>query len=212
MSFKKTDFLNYLELSPLFLEGAMLFYLGQIFAAWAYSHFLEYFMHRFVLHNRKASKFWFNYHFAEHHFAARRVHMIDKKYFGSLKSLLTDYEVWGLLFLGLLHFPLWFIAPAAYYTLLACGVSYYMVHRVCHIDHEKAREMYPWHYDHHMGPNQNVNWGIRLPVVDHLFNTRVKWKGSKKEITQHVLGKNGLRDYVQARSRRIECKEPKESS
>jgi len=32
----------------------------------------------------------------------------------------------------------------------------------------------PWHYDHHMGKNQDSNWGVTVEWVDKLFNTREK--------------------------------------
>jgi hypothetical protein len=54
-----------------------------------------------------------------------------------------------------------------------------------------------------MAPNQHLNWGVRLPMVDYLFGTRKVWKGEKKEIVSHVIAK-GLNDYVKARSRRFE--------
>jgi sterol desaturase/sphingolipid hydroxylase (fatty acid hydroxylase superfamily) len=183
----------------------MLFSIGlQIGVAWFYSHVLEYFLHKHVLHKSKVSKFWFSYHFGQHHFAARRNHMIDTKYNEPITDLWKDHEVRGLLFLGLLHFPVWFIFPAAYYTLLLCGVSYYMVHRACHRDHEWARNYASWHYDHHMAPNQHLNWGVRLPMIDCLLGTRKHWKGERKEIVSHVIGKNGLKEYVKTRSRRPE--------
>tara|TARA_B100000945_G_scaffold266853_1_gene226759 strand:- start:70 stop:642 length:573 start_codon:yes stop_codon:yes gene_type:complete len=176
----------------------------QVGIAWLYSHVLEYLLHRHVLHNPKVSKSWFTEHFAEHHFAAKRNHMIDIKYNEPITGLWKDQEIRGLAFLGALHFPIWFFFPIAYYTLLLCAVSYYMVHRSCHRDHETGRDIFPWHYDHHMAPNQHKNWGVRLPIIDWVFRTRKKWKGEKKEIVSHIIGKNGLKEYVKARSRRFE--------
>ena len=177
----------------------------QVGVAWFYSHVLEYILHKHVLHDRKVSPSWFKFHFGEHHFASRQNHMIDSKYDRFFKNWWKDQEVWGLAFLGALHFPLWWFFPIAYYTLLACGVSYYMVHRSCHRDHEWARHYTPWHYDHHMASDQHKNWGVRLPMIDHLVGTREVWKGQRKEIVSHVLGKGeGLEAYVKARSRRFE--------
>ena len=133
--------------------------------------------------------------------------MVDSKYDRFFKNWWKDQEIWGLAFLGLLHLPVWFFFPAAYYTLLACAVSYYMIHRSCHTNNEWARNYASWHYDHHMGPNQHKNWGVRLPILDHLFGSRQTWKGEKKEIVSHVVAK-GLKDYVEARSRRFKRPEP----
>ena len=42
----------------------------------------------------------------------------------------------------------------------------------------------PWHYDHHMGLDQDQNWCVTWPLMDHLFGTRVKWVGTEKEAEQ----------------------------
>ena len=40
---------------------------------------------------------------------------------------------------------------------------------------EWAKENIPWHYDHHMGKNQDANWGVTTDWVDRLLNTRIKY-------------------------------------
>ena len=39
----------------------------------------------------------------------------------------------------------------------------------------------PWHYDHHMGKNQHMNWGVRLPIIDLIMKTRVKFENYYEE-------------------------------
>ena len=55
--------------------------------------------------------------------------------------------------------------------LLFSIISYYITHRKAHIDTEWCRKKLPWHYEHHMGKNQNINWGVRRPWVDKIMGT-----------------------------------------
>jgi sterol desaturase/sphingolipid hydroxylase (fatty acid hydroxylase superfamily) len=59
---------------------------------------------------------------------------------------------------------------------------YRRVHRRAHIDPEWGRTHLPWHYDHHMGPNQHKNWGVTFEWFDRLRGTRVPYVGTPKEI------------------------------
>jgi len=49
------------------------------------------------------------------------------------------------------------------------------VHRKAHLDTEWGKKNLPWHYDHHMGKNQNANWGVTTDWVDRLAGTRIKY-------------------------------------
>jgi sterol desaturase/sphingolipid hydroxylase (fatty acid hydroxylase superfamily) len=40
---------------------------------------------------------------------------------------------------------------------------------------QQAERKVPWHYDHHMGKNQEANWGITTDWVDKLLRTRIKY-------------------------------------
>ena len=151
----------------------------QVAIAWAYSHVLEYSLHRWLLHNRKRKQ-WFRNHFGDHHRIARRNMMLDSKAHDSIQ-IKGDPEIKGLLVLALLHAPIAIVWPFAYATLVYSSVSYFFIHRRAHQDFRWARNNLPWHYDHHMGKNQNVNWGVRLPWVDWIMGTRVPWKGEQQE-------------------------------
>ena len=44
---------------------------------------------------------------------------------------------------------------------------------------QQAERKVPWHYDHHMGKNQEANWGITSEWVDRLVGTRVRYQDRK---------------------------------
>lgn len=155
----------------------------QVAIAWAYSHVLEYCLHRWLLHNRHR-KVWFKTHFGDHHKIARRNMMLDSKAYKPIE-IAGDPELKGLIALGILHAPIAIWWPFAYVMLIWAAVNYFLVHRRAHQDFRWARDHVPWHYDHHMGPDQNMNWGVRLPWVDILAGTRVPWKGEQKEILEY---------------------------
>ena len=35
-----------------------------------------------------------------------------------------------------------------------------------------GKKYVPWHYDHHMGKNQDANWGVTTDWVDKLAGTK----------------------------------------
>ena len=145
--------------------------IGQILAAWLYSHIFEYIAHRYVLHGHKKFKYAFNHHFSQHHGASRKNGMYDETYENLVSS---KFEVISLSFITAAHFPLWFFFPYAYITLVFSMTAYYVLHRKSHTDVEWGKKWLPWHYDHHMGKNQHLNWGVRLPIIDYIAGTRVK--------------------------------------
>ena len=46
---------------------------------------------------------------------------------------------------------------------------------------EWARENLTWHYDHHMGPDQDCNWCVTWPWFDHIMGTREPYVGTERE-------------------------------
>jgi sterol desaturase/sphingolipid hydroxylase (fatty acid hydroxylase superfamily) len=150
----------------------------------AYSHVVEWALHKHVLHGvgKKRESFW-SFHFHEHHRAARTKQFHDEIYESHpFKWNGAGKEVFGLTLLAAAHLPLLPVAPAFVATLAACGLQYYRVHKRSHMDPEWAREHLPWHYDHHMGPNQDANYGVRTEWVDKLMNTREVYAGTPKEL------------------------------
>ena len=151
----------------------------QMIIAWIYSHVLEYALHRWFLH-KNISKTWFRFHWKQHHVNAKRSQMIDEKY-QSWKYFWKDDEVIGLSILAVIHSPIAFFFPWAYGMLIVSALSYYFTHRMAHTRKDWGRNYLPWHYDHHMGPGQNHNWGVRLPVFDLILGTRKVYKDTKRE-------------------------------
>ncbi len=153
-------------------------------AAWAYSHVAEWAIHKYVLHGlgKKRSSYW-SFHFHEHHRASRSHRFRDAIYVGHpFRWNGAGKELLGLTALTAAHLPLAPIAPFFVATVAASAVSYYRVHKRSHVDPEWAREHLPWHYDHHMGPNQDSNWGVRRDWVDRLAGTREPYIGTEKEL------------------------------
>ena len=181
----------------------------QVAIAWAYSHVLEYCLHRWLLHNRNR-KTWFRNHFGNHHRIARKNMMLDSKSL-DVVQVTGDPEVKGLIVLAGVHMPVAFLWPFGYAVLVISSFTYFFVHRRAHQDFRWARERLPWHYDHHMGKNQNMNWGVRLPWVDWLMGTRVHWKGEQREEEEYNSFFNTLKRLYAVRSHRDKCKQHKGS-
>ncbi len=70
----------------------------------------------------------------------------------------------------------WFTATAVFGAW-----NYYRCHKRSHLDPEWARENLPWHVDHHMGPDQDANWGVTSPWMDVLMGTRKPYVGTELE-------------------------------
>ena len=143
----------------------------QIVIAWLYGHVLEYCAHRYLLHNHKNFKGFFKNHFGTHHKISRKNEMYDSNY-ESLAS--SKFEMLSILFAIAIHLPVYFVFPFSYMTLLVSVAAYYFLHRKAHTDVEWGMRWMPWHYEHHMGKNQHLNWGVRLPFVDILLGTNTK--------------------------------------
>ena len=181
----------------------------QMTIAWIYSHLLEYVLHRWWLHNRKR-KHWFRDHFGNHHKLARKNWMYDYRSHDKIQPT-KDREIKGLFLLGLIHSPvaIWF--PWAYLVLVYSTFAYFIVHRRSHQDFHWARKNLPWHYDHHIG-KQNMNWGVRLPWVDWIAGTRIKYVGTKKEETEYNSFIRTIKRIYAIRSHSDKCQEREESS
>ncbi len=144
----------------------------QILIAWVYGHMIEYCLHRFVLHNPKMlSGKPFKRHFAGHHGTVRKDGMLDGSYSGLKKYTPFDFETAFLTFLALIHIPVAIYSPAAYAVLAWSAFAYFIVHAATHLFPGTLSKVFPWHTWHHLGKNQNVNYGVRLPIIDMLVGT-----------------------------------------
>ncbi len=143
----------------------------------------EWVVHKYLLHNqgKKKGSFW-GFHFHEHHKEVRKASFRDPYYERSLWGWNPQTkEVVALSGLLLTQLPLFPIAPFYVGTVAYCGWNYYRKHKRAHMDPEWAREHLPWHYDHHMGPNQDANWCVTRPWFDHIMGTREPYLGTERE-------------------------------
>ena len=147
------------------------------------SNAVEWFAHRYVLHGlgQRRESFW-AFHWHEHHRAARRHGFRDPDY---ERSVMGDHaqgkEAAVLVAATLATWPLFPVAPFFVGTVTFCAGEYYYKHRKSHLDPGWAREHLPWHYDHHMGPDQNANWCVTRPWFDNLMGTRKPYVGTELE-------------------------------
>ncbi|MFT7582246.1 MAG: sterol desaturase/sphingolipid hydroxylase (fatty acid hydroxylase superfamily) [Myxococcota bacterium] len=147
------------------------------------SDVFEWWMHKNVLHGRgkKKGDFW-NFHWHDHHKSVRRNGHLDESYQRSVFGWHAQgKEAAGLAAVGLAHAPLLPFAPFYTMTVWYRILKYHEVHKRSHLDPEWAREHLPWHYDHHMGPNQDSNWGVTHAWLDELMGTREPYIGTERE-------------------------------
>jgi hypothetical protein len=153
-------------------------------AGMLYGNMGEWLVHKNFLHEdgRKKNSFW-SFHWNEHHKACRRNDFHDQDYNRSLLDWnAQSKEVAGLLLAGVLHAPLFPLAPTFVSGLWFQLTLYYNVHKKAHLDPQWAKENIPWHYDHHMGPNQDKNWCITYPFFDYVMGTREPYLGTQKAL------------------------------
>lgn len=139
-----------------------------------YANAAEWLLHRFLLHGvgKQRTSFW-HFHWGEHHRNSRRDGFYDADYERSRFGWHAQgKEHYGLLVLLLLHLPLLWVAPWLFAGLTYGTVNYLVKHRRSHLDPDWARRHLPWHYDHHMGKNQDANWCVTRPLFDWIMGTR----------------------------------------
>jgi sterol desaturase/sphingolipid hydroxylase (fatty acid hydroxylase superfamily) len=155
----------------------MLTALTEILAAIVVANLYEWFIHRYLLHGmgRKKGSLWSS-HWAVHHRNCRRNGNYDEDYLNVLSGGWSEgkKEVVGILLLAVLQIPTMFLLPYYSGTMVLMAIAYFLVHRQSHLDPDWSRKWVPWHYDHHMGRNQDANWGVTLPIWDHILGTREK--------------------------------------
>lgn len=154
-----------------------LFAVGRVVAA-----AVEWWVHKVLFHElgrRKGSMFAF--HLREHHRACRKEEMVDEAYvYGSLTDRTNGRarEVWTLTATCLLLLPVLPVAPGLVAGLWFGAWRYHYCHRKSHLDPEWGRTHLRWHYDHHMGPNPEANWGVSNDWFDRWMGTRHEWHGT----------------------------------
>jgi len=131
-----------------------------------YASMLEWAVHKYLFHEvgkKKDSKF--SFHIREHHLNCLKNNNVDRNF--------SKRELPGILFLFLLHLPLYFLLQKFYYGLCLYGVLFVLVHNFAHIWPKAGKKYIPWHWDHHM-KYQNHNFNVVLPIADYILGTRKK--------------------------------------
>lgn len=151
--------------------------------ALAWSSAGEWWIHKHILHGKGKHResFW-SFHWHEHHRNARRNAHRDECYERPLVGWHAQgKETLALVGLAALHAPLLPVAPWFTLTVWWRVLHYHRVHKRSHLDPEWARRELPWHYDHHMGPDQDANWGVTHAWADEVFGTRQPYCGTERE-------------------------------
>ena len=143
----------------------------------------EWLTHKYILHGMGMKKGApFSWHFHDHHQAVRKNAGADPGYHRSLLGWHPQTkEVVGLAPAAAMYLPLFPVAPFFTGAVWWSIWNYHRVHKKSHLDPEWARQHVPWHYDHHMGPNQHKNWCVTKPWFDILMGTRVPYAGTPRE-------------------------------
>jgi len=143
----------------------------------------EWWIHKNILHGRGRDRksFW-SFHWYEHHTHALKEDMYDSDYKRfPIGNHAQGKEILGLVGLAIPVACLLPVTPFLSGTLLYCGANYYRKHRKAHLDPAWAREHLPWHYDHHMGADQDANWCVTKPWFDTVMGTRKPYVGTPDE-------------------------------
>ncbi|MED5372029.1 MAG: hypothetical protein VX899_13505 [Myxococcota bacterium] len=145
--------------------------------ALVYATAVEWSIHRYVFHGAgKKRGSPFSFHYFEHHKACRRNGNSDPDYLeGGLRWSPRTREIGGILGGLVLHLPIALLSWPAYLMLVFHGARYIYMHHRSHVDVEWCKQNMPWHYDHHMAPNQDANWCVTGEWFDKLMGTRVPY-------------------------------------
>lgn len=150
--------------------------------ALVYANAAEWLIHKHVLHGlgKKKSSFW-NFHWGEHHGNCRKHAMGDPDYERSpLSWNAQGKEMAAVVGLMAAHAPLAGVAPWFTAGVWYSGLNYLYKHRRSHLDPAWAKQHLRHHYDHHMGRQQDANWGVTRPWADWLMGTRVHYAYDEK--------------------------------
>jgi len=152
--------------------------------AFVYSNLLEWLVHKYIFHGiGKSKNNPFSSHWHTHHRMCRKNHNVDITYKDFPLHPTVKKEVASLIILCIIHLPLLFINWFFYMSLLFFSARYFYLHRKSHMNVEWGKKNLPWHHDHHMGKNQDANWGVTNPLWDYILGTRIKCPKKKSNST-----------------------------
>lgn len=135
----------------------------------------EWYAHRYILHEAGRDKKGRAHYHWDHHREVRRNNFREPMYDHLLGEEYDRhrFEIEALVKVSLAVSPLFPIAPLFTATLWYSAINYYYCHRKSHDNPEWAREHLPWHVDHHLGRDQDMNWCVTKPWFDYIMGTRV---------------------------------------
>ena len=155
----------------------MLEYSALFILAFLYANLLEWAIHKYLFHGLgKNKESHFAGHWHTHHKLCRKNDNQDETYKEFPPHPSVKQELNSLFILVLLHTPVLFISPFFFGSLVYFAARYFYIHRKSHTDVEWGKRNFPWHYDHHMGKDQDSNWGVTSPLWDHIFGTRKRYE------------------------------------
>jgi sterol desaturase/sphingolipid hydroxylase (fatty acid hydroxylase superfamily) len=144
----------------------------------------EWYIHKYLLHKdaRRKDSF-FRFHWAIHHKTVYESEFNDPDYQKSAFEMWNPHsrEAFSLVLGAAGVAPLLPIAPGFTLGVWTSIANYYRVHRRSHEDPEWGYKYMPWHYDHHMGRDQDKNWCVTFPLWDYVMGTRVHYQGTELE-------------------------------
>ena len=164
-----------------------MFYVLSVLLGCVYANLVEWVVHKYVLHylGQRRKNWIAGAHWRGHHRTVVKTRGADPDYLKPLWGSERGAEIVGLAILALLHSPLLFVFPVFYGTLIMWLVLYYFVHRHFHLYPDWGMKYMPWHYDHHLGIDQNQNWGVVIPLCDYILGTRVKYSYKDGKAVKH---------------------------
>lgn len=133
----------------------------------------EWAMHKYVLHDigRNKQSYWHQHWI--HHRDTRRNDFYDPMYETfPIGFHQQGTETFPLIASSIVMAPLFPIAPFFTMTMWYGAFNYWRIHRKSHLHPDWARENLSWHYDHHVGTNQDTNWCVTRPWFDYVMGTR----------------------------------------
>ena len=144
-------------------------------AAIAIGSLIEWLVHKFILHNFNIKQLS-RCHFGIHHRKARQNEGYDENYivFPPRSWDKGQYEIVSLIIGVTIASPIALIAPWVWIFLGVHAMAYYYLHRKMHLNPTWGKRWFPWHWTHHMGKDQNSNWGVTNPIFDYVFGTAKK--------------------------------------
>jgi sterol desaturase/sphingolipid hydroxylase (fatty acid hydroxylase superfamily) len=153
-----------------------------------YANASEWLIHKYVLHGLgKKKKSFFSFHWAEHHRACRKHDFFDPDYQRSVFGQHAQgKEALAIAALMVLHVPLFPVAPYFTATVWYSALNYFYKHRRAHLDPEWAKKHLKHHFDHHMGREQDANWGVTRPWFDYVLGTRIDYAYDEQGRPQRI--------------------------